>query len=127
MWIHGTFYWNELMTRDPEGAKAFYAEALGWTFETMPMEGGGSSTVAMIDGRPAGGIFEMTAPEFEGLPEHWFSYIAVDDVDARVEKLKAAGGTVLKPPFDVPEVGRIAVVMDGGGAAVGLMTPVAMD
>ena len=37
---HGTFYWNELMTRDPEKAKAFYAATLGWTFDAMPMAEG---------------------------------------------------------------------------------------
>ena len=40
---HGTFYWNELMTRDAEKAKAFYGATLGWTFDAMPMpEGAGS-------------------------------------------------------------------------------------
>ncbi len=32
---HGTFCWNELMTRDAEKAKAFYAATLGWTFAAM--------------------------------------------------------------------------------------------
>jgi predicted enzyme related to lactoylglutathione lyase len=26
------FFWNELMTRDPERAKAFYADTLGWIY-----------------------------------------------------------------------------------------------
>ena len=40
MWSHGHFYWNELMTRDVEGAKAFYEGTIGWTFEAMPMPDG---------------------------------------------------------------------------------------
>lgn len=127
MWSHGIFYWNELMTRSPAKAKAFYGETLGWDFQDMTMPNGGSYHVAMVDGKPVGGIFDMSGPEFEGLPEHWFSYIAVDDVDARIEKLTAAGGTVMKPAFDVAGIGRIAIVKDVNGAALGWMTPAAME
>ena len=37
---HGIFVWNELNSRNVEAAKSFYAAALGWTFEAMPVEGG---------------------------------------------------------------------------------------
>ena len=37
---HGHFHWNELMTRDPEGAKSFYSQTIGWTFNDMPMPDG---------------------------------------------------------------------------------------
>jgi hypothetical protein len=40
-----------------------------------------------------------------------------------VAALKEAGGSVMRDPFDVPEVGRIAIVADPGGAAQGWMTP----
>jgi predicted enzyme related to lactoylglutathione lyase len=119
----GVFYWNELMTRDPEAAKAFYAKTLGWTYQSWGQESDGYF-VAMMNDRPVAGIFNMNAPEFEGLPEHWFSYISVDDVDATVAEAKAAGGVLLKPLFDVPEVGRIAIVQDCNGAVVGMITPV---
>ena len=123
---HGTFYWNELMTRAPDKAKAFYAETLGWAFDAMPMPGGGTYWVCMQGDRPAGGVFEMSDPMFDGAPEQWFAYIAVDDVDARCAKVQAAGGVVARPPWDVPGVGRIAVVRDANGAAIGLMTPAPM-
>ncbi|MGH6922119.1 MAG: VOC family protein, partial [Geminicoccaceae bacterium] len=72
---------------------------------------------------PVGGIFDMNGPEFEGLPPLWFAYLAVDDVDARVAKATAAGATLLRPIFDVPGVGRIAIVEDPVGAVLGWMTP----
>lgn len=122
---HGTFYWNELNTRDAETAKAFYGALVGWTFDEMTMAEG-SYWVAMQDGKPAGGIFTMTGPEFDGVPEHWFSYLAVDDVDTRIERVVAAGGQVIRPPFDIPGTGRIAIVKDANGAALGLMTPAPM-
>lgn len=122
---HGTFYWNELNTRDAETAKAFYGALVGWTFDEMTMPDG-SYWVAMQDGKPAGGIFTMAGPDFEGVPEHWFTYLAVDDVDTRVERVSAAGGQVVRPAFDVPGVGRIAIVKDPLGAVLGIMTPVPM-
>ena len=123
MWQHGTFYWNELMTRDVAAAKDFYAKSLGWTYEDMPMADGGTYTVIQGPEHPVGGIFEMSGPEFEGVPEHWMAYIAVDDIDARVEKAKAAGATLHRPPFDVVEVGRIAMLQQPNGGMIGWMTP----
>jgi predicted enzyme related to lactoylglutathione lyase len=125
MWSHGSFYWNELMTRDVERAKTFYAEAIGWTFEGMPHETG-TYWVAKLADRPVGGIIEMKGPAFEGLPESWMSYLAVDDVDARTRKATAAGGMVLRAPFDVPNVGRIVILREPGGAAIGWITPAPM-
>ena len=119
---HGVFYWNELMTRDTEKAKKFYGQTLGWTFADMPMEDG-TYVVANLGDKPVAGIFPMSGPQFEGVPEHWFSYIAVDDVDERLGLAKAHGGEIVRPPFDVPGVGRIAILKDVNGAAQGWMTP----
>ena len=124
---HGTFYWNELMTRDAEKAKAFYASTLDWTFDAMPMAEGGTYWVAKVGDAPAAGIFTMDGPQFEGIPEHWFSYIAVDDVDARVERAEAEGGKIRRPAFEAPGVGRIVILEDSNGAAMGWITPAAQD
>ena len=123
MWSHGNFYWNELMTRDAEKAKRFYADTIGWTYEAMPMPDG-TYWVAKMGDTTVGGIFPMSGPDFEGVPEQWMSYLAVDDVDARLKKATAAGAKIMKPPFDVPNVGRIAIVQEPGGAVLGWMTPV---
>ncbi len=124
---HGTFHWNELMTRDAEKAKAFYAATLDWTFDAMPMPQGGTYWMAKVGDAPVGGIFTMDGPRFEGMPEHWLAYIAVDDVDARASKVEAAGGKIRRPAFDVPGVGRIVILEDINGAAMGWMTPAAQD
>jgi hypothetical protein len=123
MWTHGNFYWNELMTRDAEKAKKFYGDTIGWTFDAMPMPNG-TYWVAKLDGKPVGGIFPLDGTEFKGVPEQWMSYLAVDDVDARVKKAAAAGAKVMRGPFDVPNVGRIAMLLEPGGAGIGWMTPV---
>jgi predicted enzyme related to lactoylglutathione lyase len=121
---HGQIVWTELNTRDVENAKRFYAETLGWSFREMELPDG-PYTVVMSGDRPVmAGIFDIDRPGFEGLPEHWFTYIGVDDIDARVAGVAAAGGAIVRPPFDVPGVGRIAVVREPGGAVVGWMTSV---
>jgi len=120
---HGHFYWNELMTRDVEGAKTFYADVIGWTFDNMDMAQGGTYTVAKDGETPLGGIFDISGAEFDGMPEHWFAYISVDDIDARLEKAVAAGAEIVRPVFDVPEVGRIATLKQPDGAVIGWMTP----
>ena len=51
-WTHGHFHWNELMTRDVEKAKKFYADTMGWTFDAMPMPDGGTYSLAMAGGQP---------------------------------------------------------------------------
>jgi predicted enzyme related to lactoylglutathione lyase len=122
MWQHGHFYWNELMTRDPAGAKAFYGGSIGWQFEGMPMADG-TYWLCKDGDRPVAGIFDISQPRFEGVPAQWFAYLAVDDVDTRVEKAKAAGAELMRPIFDVPGVGRIAILKDPAGAGLGWMTP----
>jgi len=77
-----------------------------------------------MGGEPVAGIFPLSGPEFEGVPESWMSYLAVDDVDARLKTAKAAGARVMREPFDVPDVGRIAILTKPGGAGIGWITPV---
>jgi uncharacterized protein len=123
MAAHGHFHWNELMTHDVEKAKAFYAQTVGWTFEAMQMANG-MYWVAKMDGQPVGGLFPMTGPDFAGMREQWVSYLAVDDIDARFKKAVASGANVMREPFDVPTVGRIAYLTEQGGAIVAWITPV---
>ena len=121
---HGHFHWNELMTRNREAAKAFYAETLGWTYEAFPMADGGDYAVCMMNGQPVGGMMEIKQGSgLDQVPDGWFAYIAVDDIDARLEKVAAAGGSIERPAFDVPGVGRIALVRDKAGSAIGWITP----
>jgi hypothetical protein len=117
--FHGTFCWNELMTRDIEGAKRFYRDTIGWTFEPMKLDWG-TYWIAKEGGKSVGGLSELNSPEFDGVPESWMSYLVVDDVDKRVAKAVKAGAKLMKPIFDVPGVGRIAILI---GAGVAWMTP----
>jgi predicted enzyme related to lactoylglutathione lyase len=123
MMAHGHFYWNELMTRDVESAKTFYSDVIGWTFDAMEMGEGGTYYIARDGETMLGGVMDTTGSDFDGVPAHWFAYIAVDDVDERLEKAVAAGAEIIRPPFDVPGVGRIATLKQPDGASIGWMTP----
>ncbi len=114
---HGTISWSELNTHDPEKAKAFYASTLDWSYEPMPMPQG-TYWIIKSGQRTVGGIFPMSGPDFAGMPDHWFTYIEVDDVDGRLARLAAAGGSVIRPPWDIPNVGRVAIVRDAVGAGM---------
>jgi predicted enzyme related to lactoylglutathione lyase len=122
-WTHGSFYWNELMTRDAERDKKFYTSTIGWKFDAMPTADG-TYWVAKMGNESVGGLFPLSGPQFDGVPEGWMSYLAVDDVDARVKKAQSAGAKLMRPIFDIPGVGRIAILREPGGAGIGWITPV---
>jgi Predicted enzyme related to lactoylglutathione lyase len=83
---HGTFAWNELRTNDVEGAKTFYGETIGWTFEEMPLPEG-HLLDRQIRRRAGGRHHRHHRGRARGTPPHWFAYLAVDDVDERVEEI----------------------------------------
>ena len=122
--IHGTVWWNELMTRDVPATKRYYEDVCGWQWETVPMPPG-EYHIASAHGRRIAGMMDMSGlPGQEDLPAHWFTYFAVDDLEAALAAAKDDGGTVIRPPYEVPNIGTISIVRDAGGAALGVMVPV---
>jgi predicted enzyme related to lactoylglutathione lyase len=69
------------------------------------------------DGKDVGALYQLS-PEMvtQGVPPHWMSYVSVTNVDESAAKAKEAGATLMKEPFDVMDVGRMAVVQDPTGA-----------
>lgn len=121
---HGHFCWNELVTHDVERAKAFYRDTIGWSFEAMPTPDGRTYWRAMLDGQQVAGLFPLDSAECKDVPEGWMPYLAVDDVDVRVEQALQSGARLMRPIFDVPGIGRIAILKEPGGAGIGWITPV---
>jgi len=117
----GTFCWVEVGTSDGEAAKKFYTELFGWDFTDNPIGPGMVYTMLKQDGKDVGALYqlmpEMTA---QGIPPHWLSYVSVTSADETATKAKEAGGTLMKEPFDVFTVGRMAVVQDPTGAVFAL-------
>jgi hypothetical protein len=122
MATNGSFYWNELMTRDAEAAKKFYGATLGWTFEPMEQGEGATYWVAKVGEESVAGIYTID-PDDQDTGEGWFCYVAVDDLSGALARASMEGGEVLREPFDVPGVGRIGIVNDHAGNTMGWMTP----
>lgn len=109
--------WIDLATSDQAAAKDFYAGLFGWTYDDQDMGNGAVYSMARLKDRDVAAIAplqdEMAAA---GVPPHWQMYLASPDVDAATAKVAAAGGSVLAPPFDVFEAGRMSVIADPLGA-----------
>ncbi len=116
-------WWHELNTWEPETALAFYGNTLGWQFEPAPLPDGAAYWIARKDGRPVGGIFALTAPDYDGIPSHWMTYMSVADIDRAETETASAGGEVTRPATNVPGVGKLSVVTDSTGAMFGLIEP----
>ncbi len=117
---HGAFSWNELMTSDVNGAKAFYGELFGWEMfdEEIPE---GSYTMLKAGEREVGGMMAIPS-ENHGMPPSWGAYVTVDDVDQQILRAKQLGGRIVLEPRDIPNVGRFAVISDPQGAMLTLIT-----
>ena len=105
----GRFVWYDLMTPDPKAAEAFYAKVTGWG--TQPFRD--NYTMWTAAGTPIGGVMGLPEPT---TPIGWLAYISVPDIDAAAAQVKSLGGTVIKAPATIPDVGRFAIVTDPQGA-----------
>jgi uncharacterized protein len=119
----GAMGWNELNTRDPEAAKAFYGNVFGWSFEEKEYEGTGAYTAITLGEETVGGLIDITDRVPAEVPAHWLVYFAVEDAEATIAQAKERGGDVAAGPFDIAEVGRIAVVKDPFGAFFAVIQP----
>ncbi|HYE16069.1 MAG TPA: VOC family protein [Pyrinomonadaceae bacterium] len=123
---NGAFCWNELATKDAAAAKKFYAELLGWRFKESTATADCASSMPYSEIHVGdsecgvGGLYQMTS-EFGDAPSHWMAYVAVDDVDAKADRVKQLGGSVCVPPTDIPNVGRFCVINDPTGATISLI------
>ncbi len=115
---HGTPIWYELMTKDPLAARRFYGAVVGWKIDDAPPAGSTMDyRMVSADDGLVGGVFTLTDDMCkQGARPSWMMYLGVDDVDKCVADITAAGGRVDMPAFDIPDVGRIALVADPQGA-----------
>jgi uncharacterized protein len=114
-WPAGTPCWADLTASDVPASGRFYSAVLGWEVPE-PDEQYGGYVVAHVGGAATGGI----GPLQDGAPSAWTLYFATDDADATAAAVAAHGGTVVAPPMDVMDLGRMAVATDPTGAVFGL-------
>ena len=120
----GDFIWYELITPDPAGTKAFYDAVVGWNVDAQSNFPNDYRMIGRSDGKSAGGVLPLTDEmQQHGARPIWLGYILVPDVDRAVASIDQAGGNALMPAFDIPNVGRVAMVTDPQGAPFYIMKP----
>jgi len=119
----GSFVWYDLMTTDPKAAEVFYKNVVGWNAADSGMPADHPYTILSMGKDQIGGLMPIPKEACErGVKPMWNGYIGVDDVDATAKHIQAKGGSVKRPPEDIPGVGRFAVVADPGGAPFNIFT-----
>ena len=117
--VLGRFVWHELLTTDTAAAAAFYPKVLPWRTAPSSMPG---YTIWMAGQTQIGGLMALPA-EAGATPPHWLVYVGTPNVDATCSQAQGLGARVVKPPADIPNVGRFAVLSDPQGATFALFTP----
>ncbi|HTJ71393.1 MAG TPA: VOC family protein [Actinospica sp.] len=118
-YAQGTPCWLDLMAQDQKAAMDFYKGLFGWGGEPGPEEFGGYAMMTVRD-KPVAGIGPAMAPEGMPEPPHvWTTYLASDDADETARRIGAAGGTVMVPPMDVGDAGRMGIAADSSGGVFG--------
>lgn len=114
------FVWYELVTNDIDAGLAFYRHVLGWQTQEVP---GADPRYVMLlaGGKPVGGAMTLPAG-MDGGP-FWLGYVHAPDIDAQVARFRQAGGAVHRGPWQIMDVGRIALVSDPQGAGLALFQP----
>jgi len=117
----GTFCSIDLAAGDVEKGKAFYTGLFGWELGDTYREW----TPCLLDGKIVAGIFSQPDDQREaGVPSNWVNYVSVTDAESVAARATELGGSVLGPPSDVGEGGRMAVLADPQGAVVALWQPI---
>lgn len=121
----GSFIWYELLTGDIAGAKRFYDAVVGWNIQGTSNFPNDYRMIERSDGKSAGGAMQLT----EEMKQHggrpiWLAYIYSDDVDRLASDVERNDGKILMAPFDIPGIGRVAMVADPQGAPFYIMKPI---
>ncbi len=115
----GKFVWHEQVSLEPKQAQDFYTQLFGWESEVFK-PGEVDYTMISSGGQTHGGFGKA----MEGAPPpHWLSHVRVESVDETVEKAKSAGGKLAAGPYEMGEVGRIAILADPQGAYISAYQP----
>jgi predicted enzyme related to lactoylglutathione lyase len=113
----GKVIWVDLITPDIAGAEHFYSGLFGWTFQQVRPE----YAVALLGGRPLGGILQRPIPTGQKRQPGWLTFIAVSDLAAADKLALAHGAKSLAPPKTYPRRGSQAVFADPEGAVFAML------
>lgn len=87
------------------------------------MPSGGTYWIGLLSGKPICGLLTLEGTDGNCEPDRWVTYVHVDKLEDTVSRVQACGGEVLRAPWEVPGVGKVAWIRDAGGAEIGWVTP----
>lgn len=116
----GKVIWLDLITPDLAGAKRFYGELFGWTFQDVS-KGRTPYCVASLNGSPLGGLVQRAVEPGERKQPAWLTFLSVADVEQAERTALANGGKILSEPRSYPQRGRQAVFADPQGAVFAVL------
>ena len=119
--VPGAFTWSEHMSRDFEGAKAFYAAVFGYEFGDMSSDSFSYATLLINGQQVVGGIGAYPGGTENVHQAFWGVYFGTADTDKAVDLATSHGGQVVRPATDSP-YGRMAIVADNQGAVFSLIS-----
>lgn len=122
----GQVVWHEIVTPDVAASQKFYGGLFGWTFRSIESDGLDYS-IAMFGPRPVAGFFRPEDWRGRTVAAEWVQFFSVADVDATLERITAAGGSVIGGPENVPQRGRMALAEDPEGASFGVLRSTSGD
>ena len=123
----------EMPYEDGSRMARFYSTAFGWQTRMLGEDMGRyilATTTETEGNRPKtpGAINGGFYPKKADWPaQHPSIVIAVDDIDAAMRKVTAAGGKVLGEPMMIPGVGRYVSFMDTEDNRVSMLQPLPRD
>ena len=117
----GSFAWYELLTTHASAARSFYGGVVGWEAKDASTPAFPYS-VFSAGQTEIGGLMELPSEALRmGAEPRWVGYVAVDDIDDTVARLKQLGGSVFVPPTN-SNIGRVSIVADPQTATFGIVS-----
>jgi predicted enzyme related to lactoylglutathione lyase len=118
---HGSFYWDQLLTRDSRTAGKFYGDVCGWGLDEYETEDETDYAVFKRGEEAVAGL--LSIPPEDNRKPGWLVYVAVDDIDGTAERVDELGGAIVTGPDIVHGIGKYAVARDATEGHFGLFKP----
>ena len=122
---NGEFCWTEIAINNLEACKSFYKNVFGWEMPESKVDVGMEyQEFNLPNSYPMGGLYQISEEMFgeNPPPPHYLNYISVDNVDDTTSRAFDLGAKILKPPMDIPNVGRFSIIEDPAGGMIAFIT-----
>lgn len=107
----------EIPAANVETAGEFYKDLFGWKIQPMP-----EMNYTMWEAGDGDGYGGFPLVSAENPAGQVLIYIASDDIDEDLEKVRQLGGRVLHEKAEIPGMGWYGIFQDPTGNAIGLYT-----